>query len=123
MSHQDEVHDHSPKQADSFQFLTELEPRGESIEKLALFFKALGTPSRLGIVAALYKQESHGCDLSEVLDLSKSSISHQMKILIESQIVSFKKEGKHTRYFLSDDHIRELFRNAYEHIIEEESKA
>lgn len=103
---------------DFFETISRGLPSLAEIGKLSEFFKALGTPSRLTIIAALAQEELCGCDLSVITGLTKSSISHQLRILRQVNLVDFRKEGKRSVYFLSDSHVRELFRNAYEHVNE-----
>jgi ArsR family transcriptional regulator len=71
------------------------------LKHAALVFKALGDESRLKIVAELQKKELCACNLLEVLPISQSTLSHHMKILIESGLVEAKKEKKWTYYSLS----------------------
>lgn len=59
------------------------------------------------------------CDLSEILEMSQSAISHQLRLLKAHQLVTFEKEGKHSRYRLQDDHVLMLMDSALEHILED----
>lgn len=88
----------------------------EGIDKLAKIYKALGDPSRLRIVYTLSKSPLCVCDIATLLDMTQSSISHNLKILRDLNIVKFKKEGKLVIYSLDDDHVLRLFQEGLEHI-------
>lgn len=82
------------------------------------YFKVLGNNTRVKIVWALYKSDMCVCDLANLLSMTKSAISHQLKILRDSNIIKFEKKGKVVYYSLYDDHIIKCFENASEHIKE-----
>lgn len=84
--------------------------------KLAEFFKILGDTTRTKILFALDQNEMCVCDIANVLNMSKSSISHQLGTLRRSGIVKCRKVGKEVYYMLDDDHIKQLFEVGIEHI-------
>lgn len=84
--------------------------------KLADFFKILGDTTRVKILYALDKNEMCVCDIANVLNMTKSSISHQLGTLRRSGIVKCKKVGKEVIYMLDDKHIKEVFEVGIEHI-------
>ncbi len=84
--------------------------------KLAEFFKILGDTTRTKILYALDQNEMCVCDIANVLQMSKSSISHQLGTLRKSGIVKCRKQGKEVYYTLDDDHIKQLFEIGIEHI-------
>ena len=84
--------------------------------KLAEFFKILGDTTRTKILFALDKNEMCVCDIANVLNMSKSSISHQLGTLRRSGIVKCRKVGKEVYYMLDDDHVKQLFEVGIEHI-------
>lgn len=86
------------------------------INKLAEFFKILGDTTRAKILFALDKNEMCVCDIANVLGMSKSSISHQLGTLRRSGIVKCRKVGKEVFYMLDDEHVKEVFEIAIEHI-------
>ena len=88
----------------------------DSFYKLAEFFKILGDTTRIKILYALDKNEMCVCDIANVLNMSKSSISHQLGTLRRSGIVKCKKIGKEVFYMLDDDHVKEVFEVGFEHI-------
>lgn len=84
--------------------------------RLAELFKALGDPTRVRIVAALSHTELCVDDLAQVLGMSQSAISHQLRLLRHLQLVAFRRAGRHAFYRLDDDHVRDLFRRSREHL-------
>lgn len=87
----------------------------QSISKL---FKVFGDNTRITILSALNCHEMCVCDLAVLLDMTKSAISHQLKVLRDNNLVKFQKKGKHVYYSLSDDHVKEILNVALEHINE-----
>ena len=88
----------------------------DMLNKLAEFFKILGDITRTKILYALDKNEMCVCDIANVLNMSKSSISHQLGTLRRSGIVKCRKVGKEVFYTLDDEHVREVFEVGMEHI-------
>lgn len=88
----------------------------EKINKIAEFFKILGDSTRAKIIAALDKSEMCVCDIANVLNMTKSSVSHQLAILRKAQLVKCRKEGKTVYYALNDEHVQEVFESALEHV-------
>lgn len=66
-------------------------------------FKALGDQNRLNIIELLQTGEKCGCTLLEELNIVQSTLSHHMKLLVESNIVASRKDGKWTYYSLNDE--------------------
>jgi ArsR family transcriptional regulator len=69
-------------------------------------------------MAALDNDEMCVCDLSEVLRMTKSAISHQLKVLKDSGLVKFRRDGKNVFYTLKDDHVKTILEMGIEHIKE-----
>ena len=90
--------------------------------KIADFFKILGDTTRTKILFALDKKEMCVCDIANVLNMSKSSISHQLGTLRRSGIVRCRKEGKEVYYMLDDDHVKRFIEVAIEHIEHKEGR-
>ena len=86
------------------------------LNKMADFFSILGDTTRVKILDALDKNELCVCDIANVLGMSKSSISHQLGTLRRSGIVKCRKVGKEVFYTLDDEHVKEVFEVAIEHI-------
>lgn len=86
------------------------------ILSLAEIFKALGDSTRVKILHALSQEELCVCDLAEVLEMSQSAVSHQLRVLRNLRLVKHRKEGKMVFYSLDDDHIINLFSQGLAHI-------
>ena len=91
-------------------------PDEDTFNRLADFFKLIGDTTRCRILFALDKREMCVCDLANVLNMTKSSISHQLAVLRRSGVVKCRKNGKEVYYTLDDDHIVRLFEIGLEHI-------
>lgn len=90
----------------------------KTINKVAEFFKIVGDPTRTKILSVLDKNELCVCDIAYLLNMTKSSISHQLKTLKLYGIVKNRKEGKEVYYTLDDEHVSEVFEVALYHIKE-----
>ncbi len=88
-------------------------------ERLALLFKVLGDHTRIRILNALFHSELCVCDLTAVLDMNQSAVSHQLRVLRDANIVRSRKQGKNVLYRLDDAHVHELIRLGLEHVLEE----
>ncbi len=83
--------------------------------RLAEFYKALGDPTRAKILYALSTSELCVCDIAEIIGMSDSVVSHQLRILRNMRLVKFRKEGRSAFYSLDDRHIEVLLRQGMEH--------
>ncbi|MBQ8720337.1 MAG: winged helix-turn-helix transcriptional regulator [Clostridia bacterium] len=93
-------------------------PKEREIASLSEFFKILGDPTRLKILFAIHSSPLCVCDIAEMLGMTKSAVSHQLKILRQSSLVSYRKAGKNVFYSPADDHVRIIAEMALEHINE-----
>ena len=93
-------------------------PRDELLFDLADLFKILGDSTRVRILWALEKAELCVCDISVLLNMTQSAISHQLRILKQANLVKNRREGKIIYYSLSDDHVRYIFDQGLIHITE-----
>ena len=93
-------------------------PKDEMIFDLADFYKIFGDTTRVKILYALDKSELCVCDISALLGMSVSAVSHQLKILRDSNLVKTKRDGKIIYYSLSDDHVKSILECGIEHISE-----
>ncbi len=89
------------------------------IQRLSETFKALSDPTRLKMLLAFSQEELCGCDLVELLGITKSAISHQLRILKNLRIVKYRREGKQIFYSLDDDHVKTLINQSLSHVEEE----
>jgi len=90
----------------------------ESIADLAETFKMLGDTTRVRILDALARTEVPVCDLANVLGLTQSAVSHQLRLLRSMRLVKSRRDGRHIYYTLDDDHILDLFEQGLEHVQE-----
>lgn len=93
-------------------------PKEEMLYDLAEFFKVFGDSTRIRILCALFEEEMCVCDLSALLNISQSAISHQLRGLKSARIVKFRREGKVVYYSLDDEHIKHIFDEGLRHITE-----
>lgn len=90
----------------------------EDFAQISNYFKALGDNTRIRIIWALYNSEMCVCDLSNLLSMSISSISHQLRELKINKLIKARRNGKTIYYSLMDEHIKNFVKNALEHISE-----
>lgn len=90
----------------------------ESLLDISDFYKALSDSTRLKIINALYEHEMCVCDISVLLNMTKSAISHQLKNLKELNLIKSRKQGKEVYYSLADKHVNIVFEITLEHIKE-----
>ena len=83
---------------------------------LAELFKVLGDPTRLRIVRYLLQKEMCVTEIADAMDMGQSAISHQLRVLRQARLVTFRKEGKTAWYRLNDDHVIVLIRQGLEHV-------
>lgn len=93
-------------------------PPEETLYDLAEFFKIFGDTTRIRILYALFESELCVGDLAELLGLSQTACSHQLRVLKNSKLVRFRREGKVVYYSLSDDHVRSMLGLGMEHLSE-----
>jgi len=91
----------------------------ENYYDLADIFKVFGDSTRVRILSALDVHEMCVCDLANVLSMTKSAVSHQLRILRTNNLVSARRDGKNMFYSLADDHIQSIFELALEHLNED----
>lgn len=85
---------------------------------VAELFKIFGDLTRVRIIFVLFQHEECVRDIADKLDMTQSAISHQLRILKQSRLVTSRREGKTVFYALADDHISSIFGQAMEHIQE-----
>ncbi|TDQ42574.1 ArsR/SmtB family transcription factor [Aureibacillus halotolerans] len=88
----------------------------DSAAHMADWFKAFSDPTRLRIIDALLQKELCVHDLTVLLDMGQSAVSHQLRSLRNMRIVKRRKEGKTVYYSLDDRHIEEIFLQTLQHI-------
>ena len=93
-------------------------PENQIFSKLADFFKVFGDSTRIKILFALLNQEMCVYDLSALMGMQQSAISHQLRILKQAGLVKYRKQGRIVYYSLDDEHIGRIFKLSLTHITE-----
>lgn len=91
----------------------------DTVYQLAELFKIMGDPTRIKIIYALKERELCVCNISEILEMSSSAVSHQLRVLRNNKIVKFRKEGRSVYYSLDDEHVLCLFGQGLQHVLED----
>ena len=92
-----------------------MSPKEEYI-KMAVLFKLCGDGTRAQLLHALLFRELCVCDLAELLSVTKSAVSHQLKALRLANLIKFRRDGQNVYYSLADDHVRAIIRTGFDHI-------
>ena len=98
--------------------LSEEMPPEELLYDLAELFKVFGDSTRVKILYALFESELCVCDIAQLLQMTQSAISHQLRVLKSARLVKYRKEGKQVIYALADDHVRSSLGEGMEHVEE-----
>lgn len=93
-------------------------PAEELLYDLAELYKIFGDSTRIKILYVLFESEMCVCDIAQLLNMTQSAISHQLRILKQSQLVKNRRDGKTVFYSLADGHVRTILDQGMEHIIE-----
>ena len=91
-------------------------PDDDDLYDLAEIFKVFGDSTRIKILYVLFEAEMCVCDIAQLLNMTQSAISHQLRILKQSKLVKNRREGKAVFYSLADGHVRSIIDQGYEHI-------
>lgn len=111
--------EHNHKEISEIEAILKEMPSEEKFVTLAEFFKAFGDPSRLKIIQALSRRELCVCEIADIVSMSQSAVSHQLRYLKNIEILSCRREGKSIIYSLKDTHILHIFGEGLVHINEE----
>ena len=93
-------------------------PDLDTLFSLAELFKLFGDTTRIRIMCALFSSELCVCDIAEILGMGQSAISHQLRLLRAEHLVRVRREGKCAFYSLDDEHVRLIFEQGLNHILE-----
>ncbi len=93
-------------------------PQEEILYDLAELFKVFGDSTRIKILYVLFQSEMCVCDIAQLLHMSQSAISHQLRVLKQAQLVKYRREGKTVFYALADAHVNTILNQGLEHIEE-----
>ena len=97
--------------------MTEM-PKDEQLSDLADLFKMFSDSTRVKIMFAIMDQELCVQDIADLLNMTQSAISHQLKILKTANLVTNRRDGKTICYRLSDDHVKSIIAQGFDHILE-----
>ncbi|MBQ4444109.1 MAG: helix-turn-helix transcriptional regulator [Clostridia bacterium] len=106
------------EQAKDLDALRKALPDEDLLLDIAELFKVFGDSSRIKIISALGLKELCVNDIAELLDMTVSAVSHQLRILRTNKLVKYWKVGKEVYYSLDDDHVKMLFDMAKAHLEE-----
>ncbi len=93
-------------------------PDDEILYDLAELFKIFGDSTRIKILYVLFESEMCVCDIAQLLNMTQSAISHQLRALKQSKLVKYRREGKTVFYSLADDHVHTIINQGMEHLAE-----
>ena len=93
-------------------------PADEVLAELSELFSVFGDSTRIKILWALFEHEMCVCAIAELLKMTQSAISHQLKLLRHAKLVGSRRVGKTVYYFLADEHVRSIIGQGMEHISE-----
>ena len=98
--------------------VNQIMPDEEILYDLAELFKIFGDSTRIKILYVLFEAEMCVCDIAQLLGMTQSAISHQLRALKQSKLVKYRREGKTVFYSLADGHVRTILDQGIEHITE-----
>ena len=116
-SAQEKMQDQPLDEADIARLQNDL-PGDEILYDLAELFRVFGDSTRIKILYALFESELCVNDIAQVVGISQSAVSHQLRVLRASKLVKFRREGKAMLYSLDDDHVRSMLELGMEHVEE-----
>ncbi|QIB67958.1 helix-turn-helix transcriptional regulator [Aminipila butyrica] len=93
-------------------------PEEDTLLDLADIFKVFSDSTRVKILYALFRAEMCVCDIAVLLGTTKSSISHQLRILKQVKLVKYRKDGRVVYYSLADEHVKSIFKEGLIHVCE-----
>ena len=90
----------------------------EILVRAAELFKVFGDPTRIRILYTLTEKELCVQEIADKLEMTQSAISHQLRILKQTALVKFRRDGKTIYYSLADDHVATIMQQGIEHVCE-----
>ncbi|HIX94067.1 MAG TPA: metalloregulator ArsR/SmtB family transcription factor [Candidatus Gemmiger excrementipullorum] len=93
-------------------------PDDEVLYDLAELFRVFGDTTRIKVLYALFESELCVNDIAQVVGISQSAVSHQLRLLKANKLVKFRRDGKTIYYALDDDHVRSMIALGMEHVEE-----
>ena len=98
--------------------VTDHMPDEDQLYDLAEVFKVFGDSTRIKILYVLFEAELCVCDIAQLLNMTQSAISHQLRILKQNRLVKNRRDGKSVFYSLADSHVKTIISQGMEHIQE-----
>jgi len=89
------------------------------VRKLAEIFQMLSDETRLRILRTLEKKELCVSDIAKETGVSQSAVSHQLRVLRQTDLVRSQRKGKNIYYRIADGHVFSIVRDGLEHVTEE----
>ena len=105
-------------QEDGVKAVTDHMPDEDQLYDLAEVFKVFGDSTRIKILYVLFEAELCVCDIAQLLNMTQSAISHQLRILKQNRLVKNRRDGKSVFYSLADSHVKTIISQGMEHIQE-----
>ena len=93
-------------------------PDEETLYDLADLFRIFADSTRIKILYLLFESEMCVCDIAQLLNMTQSAISHQLRALKQAKLVKNRREGKTVFYSLADDHVRTIINQGMDHVTE-----
>ncbi len=93
-------------------------PSIDTLYDLAELYKVFGDSTRIRILYVLFEDEVCVCDIAEILNMSISAISHQLRVLKNARLIKYRKEGKICYYSLADEHVKAIIGQGIDHVTE-----
>ncbi|MBP7737469.1 MAG: helix-turn-helix transcriptional regulator [Spirochaetes bacterium] len=93
-------------------------PGEATLATLSEFFKVFGDVTRIKILYLLSRSDLCVHDITSILEMNQSAISHQLRILKQARLVRYRRDGRSICYSLDDDHVKQIFNQGFEHISE-----
>lgn len=112
------MEEHSCSHMDIAEKVAKVTPNEAVLFQAAELLKIFGDSTRIRIIFVLCRSDLCVCDIAKQLNMTQSAISHQLKVLKEARLVSTRREGKTIFYSLCDEHVKTIFYQAMEHVME-----
>ena len=103
---------------DTKQAIRDMLPADDVIYNLAELFKMFGDPTRAKILECLQIRDLYVGEIADILEMSLSAVSHQLRVLRSAKLVKGTKEGKEVKYSLDDDHVTKILEYGLTHVNE-----
>lgn len=90
----------------------------DQYNELSTLFKMFADPTRLKILSLLFREELCVCDISCLLEMTQSAVSHQLSVLRQNRLIKYRRDGKNIYYSLDDEHIQLIYNAGLSHVLE-----